>query len=210
MLLKSGLLTAALTAPAWAQPEKTHPAIATGTDSMAEPPSRLAAYLYGKEQIGALYAVGRQWDKKLGLQQGCKDSYNIQPAGLFLLKPIDFPRRQAASRRRRLAAPLRLRALRQAHDLQRRLRRPSGRPAGGAATRAGRYQRFGPAPRRHPEGCHHGSSAQAGETCKRLQNGRAHRHPPHPSAARDSRSRQAGRPLGGNLDFPAVAAETYN
>lgn len=91
LLLKSGLLTAALTAPAWAQPDKTHPVIATGTDSMAEPPSRLAAYLYGKEQIGALYAVGRQWDKKLGLQQGCKDSYNIQPAGLFLLKPIDFP-----------------------------------------------------------------------------------------------------------------------
>lgn len=54
-------------------------------------PSRLTAYLYGKEQIGALYEAGRQWDKKLGLQQDCKGPYNIQPAGLFLLKAIDFP-----------------------------------------------------------------------------------------------------------------------
>jgi hypothetical protein len=54
-------------------------------------PSRLTAYLYGKEQIGALYEVGREWDKKLGLQQDCKGPYNIQPAAVFLLKPIDFP-----------------------------------------------------------------------------------------------------------------------
>lgn len=57
----------------------------------ARQPSRLTAYLYGKEQIGALYEVGRQWDRKLGLQQDCKGAYNIQPAALFLLKPIDFP-----------------------------------------------------------------------------------------------------------------------
>lgn len=54
-------------------------------------PSRLTAYLYGKEQIGALYEAGREWDRKLGLQQDCKGPYNIQPAALFLLKPIDFP-----------------------------------------------------------------------------------------------------------------------
>jgi hypothetical protein len=66
------------------------------TPAPAEPgdtrqPSRLTAYLYGKEQIGALYEAGRDWDKKLGLQQDCKGPYNIQPAALFLLKPIDFP-----------------------------------------------------------------------------------------------------------------------
>lgn len=66
-------------------------ATAPGADGEGRQPSRLSAYLYGKEQIGELYAAGRQWDKKLGLQQGCKGPYNIQPAGLFLLKPIDFP-----------------------------------------------------------------------------------------------------------------------
>ncbi|MBM3391809.1 MAG: hypothetical protein FJY34_07535 [Betaproteobacteria bacterium] len=54
-------------------------------------PSRLTAYLYGKEQIGALYEAGRQWDRKLGLQPDCKTPYNIQPLNLFLLKGIEFP-----------------------------------------------------------------------------------------------------------------------
>lgn len=73
------------------------PASAPSPDtSPAEPgvarrPSRLTAYLYGKEQIGALYEIGRQWDKKLGLQQDCKSQYNIQPLNLFLLKGIEFP-----------------------------------------------------------------------------------------------------------------------
>lgn len=62
-----------------------------GTASEGRQPSRLSAYLYGKDQIGELYAAGRLWDKKLGLQQDCKGPYNIQPAGLFLLKAIDFP-----------------------------------------------------------------------------------------------------------------------
>lgn len=66
------------------------PPVAPATGEAGQP-SRLTAYLYGKEQIGELYSVGRQWDKKLGLQQDCKGPYNIQPAGLFLLKPIDFP-----------------------------------------------------------------------------------------------------------------------
>jgi hypothetical protein len=76
------LLTGLLAAPAAAQ------APAPGE---ANKPSRLTAYLYGKEQIAALYEAGRQWDNKLGLQQDCKGPYNIQPVGLFLLKPIDFP-----------------------------------------------------------------------------------------------------------------------
>ncbi len=57
----------------------------------ARQPSRLSSYLYGKEQIGALYEVGRGWDRKLGLQQDCKGPYNIQPLSLFLLKGIEFP-----------------------------------------------------------------------------------------------------------------------
>lgn len=67
------------------------PSTPAGTAGEAKPPSRLSGYLYGKEQIAELYAAGRQWDKKLGLQQDCKSPYNIQPAGLFLLKAIDFP-----------------------------------------------------------------------------------------------------------------------
>lgn len=79
------LLAGLLAAPAFSQ---------TGTPATAvEPrqPSRLTAYLYGKEQIAQLYEVGRQWDRKLGLHQDCKAAYNIQPAGLFILKPIEFP-----------------------------------------------------------------------------------------------------------------------
>ncbi len=64
---------------------------APAPSGVAHQPSRLTAYLYGKEQIGELYTVGRQWDRKLGLQQDCKGPYNIQPVGLFLLKAIDFP-----------------------------------------------------------------------------------------------------------------------
>lgn len=76
--------------PVLAAAQVPAPATATATGE-ARQPSRLSSYLYGKEQIGELYAAGRQWDKKLGLQQDCKGPYNIQPAGLFLLKPIDFP-----------------------------------------------------------------------------------------------------------------------
>lgn len=82
-ILLTGLLAACLVTPAGAQ--------APAAPSEARQPARLTAYLYGKEQIGALYEVGRQWDKKLGLQQDCKGPYNIQPAGLFLIRPIDFP-----------------------------------------------------------------------------------------------------------------------
>lgn len=81
------LLTACLAAPAGAQAPATPPA----SGGEARQPSRLTAYFHGKEQIGALYEVGRQWDKKLGLQQDCKGPYNIQPLSIFLLKPIDFP-----------------------------------------------------------------------------------------------------------------------
>lgn len=79
-LILTGWLTAFLAIPAGAQ--------ASGESRQ---PSRLTAYLYGKEQIGELYAVGRHWDKKLGLQQDCKSPYNIQPLSLFLLKDIEFP-----------------------------------------------------------------------------------------------------------------------
>lgn len=58
-------------------------------------PSRLIAYLYGREQIAALYAAGREWDSRLGLQQGCKGAYNIQPLNLFLLEPVDYPESKA-------------------------------------------------------------------------------------------------------------------
>lgn len=82
-ILLTGLLAACLVTPAGAQ--------APAAPGEARQPARLTAYLYGKEQIGELYAIGRQWDKKLGLQQDCKGAYNIQPAGLFLIRPIDFP-----------------------------------------------------------------------------------------------------------------------
>jgi hypothetical protein len=82
-ILLAGLLTACLATPSGAQ--------APAAPGEAMQPARLTAYLYGKEQIGELYAIGRQWDKKLGLQQDCKGAYNIQPAGLFLIRPIDFP-----------------------------------------------------------------------------------------------------------------------
>ncbi len=72
-----------------APPSATAPAPAEPADTRQ--PSRLTSYLYGKEQIGALYEVGREWDKKLGLQQDCKGPYNIQPLSLFLLKGIEFP-----------------------------------------------------------------------------------------------------------------------
>jgi hypothetical protein len=85
--LMTGLLAACLAGEAGAQA----PAPIASSDGGARQPSRLTAYFHGKEQIGELYAVGRQWDKKLGLQQDCKGPYNIQPASLFLLKPIDFP-----------------------------------------------------------------------------------------------------------------------
>ena len=81
------LLTACLAAPAGAQA----PATPAASGGEARQPSRLTAYFHGKDQIGALYEVGRQWDKKLGLQQDCKGPYNIQPLSIFLLKPIDFP-----------------------------------------------------------------------------------------------------------------------
>jgi len=84
-------LQAVLSTAATAQAPTPAAPTAAGTAGEARQPSRLSAYLYGKEQIGELYAAGRQWDKKLGLQQDCKGPYNIQPAGLFLLKPIDFP-----------------------------------------------------------------------------------------------------------------------
>jgi hypothetical protein len=86
--LLTGLLAACLAGEAGAQaPAPTPPA----SGGEARQPSRLTAYFHGKEQIGALYEVGRQWDKKLGLQQDCKGPYNIQPLSIFLLKPIDFP-----------------------------------------------------------------------------------------------------------------------
>lgn len=84
LLLAGLLLAASLAAPSGAA--NTPP-----SGGEARQPSRLTAYFHGKEQIGELYAVGRQWDKKLGLQQDCKDPYNIQPLSIFLLKPIDFP-----------------------------------------------------------------------------------------------------------------------
>ncbi|MDT3735354.1 MAG: hypothetical protein ROZ00_03900 [Denitratisoma sp.] len=74
-------------APVGAQAPNAIPA--SGSESRQ--PSRLTAYLNGKDQIGEMYAIGRQWDKKLGLQQNCKEPYNIQPLSIFLLKPIDFP-----------------------------------------------------------------------------------------------------------------------
>ena len=67
------------------------PAPTPADSGEARQPSRLTAYFYGKDQIGELYAIGRQWDKKLGLQQDCKGPYNIQPLSLFLLKGIEFP-----------------------------------------------------------------------------------------------------------------------
>lgn len=81
------LLAACLAAPAGAHAPGAPPA--SGGESRQ--PSRLTAYLNGKDQIGEMYAIGRQWDKKLGLQQDCKGPYNIQPLSIFLLKPIDFP-----------------------------------------------------------------------------------------------------------------------
>jgi hypothetical protein len=88
-LLLTGWLAAFSALPAYAQaPKPTPPSVPAGE---ARQPSRLTAYLYSKEQIGELYAVGRQWDRKLGLQQVCKSPYNIQPLSLFLLKAIDFP-----------------------------------------------------------------------------------------------------------------------
>lgn len=85
------LLTACLAGPAGAQVPATPPA----SGSEARQPSRLTAYLNGKDQIGEMYTTGRQWDKKLGLQQDCKGPYNIQPLSIFLLKPIDFPEGKA-------------------------------------------------------------------------------------------------------------------
>lgn len=85
------LLTAFLAAPAGAQAPATPPA----SGGEARQPTRLTAYLNGKDQIGEMYAIGRQWDKKLGLQQDCKGPYNIQPLSIFLLKPIDFPEGKA-------------------------------------------------------------------------------------------------------------------
>ena len=87
-----GWLSASLAMPASAQSSNptTTPA-ASGTAGGTRQPSRLTAYLNGKEQISEMYAIGRQWDKKLGLQQRCKGPYNIQPLSIFLLKPIDFP-----------------------------------------------------------------------------------------------------------------------
>ena len=84
-------LAAGIAAPAGAQVSATPPA----SGSEARQPSRLTAYLNGKDQIGEMYAIGRQWDKKLGLQQDCKGPYNIQPLSIFLLKPIDFPEGKA-------------------------------------------------------------------------------------------------------------------
>ena len=81
-----GTLAALLLLPAGALRAET-----LGNLAELKPGSRLAAYFYGREQVSDLYAIGRHWDKKLGLQQDCKGQYNIQPAGLFLLKPIDFP-----------------------------------------------------------------------------------------------------------------------
>lgn len=70
-------------------------ATAQSASDDARQPSRLTAYLYGKEQIAALYEAGRHWDGKLGLQQRCKGAYNIQPLGLFVLRAIDFPPQKA-------------------------------------------------------------------------------------------------------------------
>lgn len=85
-LLLTGWLAALPAATAGAETPNPFPP----APGEARQPSRLTTYLYGKDQIGELYAVGREWDKKLGLQD-CKGPYNIQPAGLFLLRPIDFP-----------------------------------------------------------------------------------------------------------------------
>ena len=77
-------------APASAPAPVTAPASAAESEDGRQP-SRLTAYLYGKEQIAALYETGREWDRKLGLQQDCKGPYNIQPLNLFLLRGIEFP-----------------------------------------------------------------------------------------------------------------------
>lgn len=71
---------------------------APGAPDAAGPASRLSAYLYGREQIAALYEAGRHWDRKLGLQQDCRGPYNIQPLKLFLLEAIDFPSDRAHPR----------------------------------------------------------------------------------------------------------------
>lgn len=91
-LLLTALLALSIAAPSGAQaPVPSNAAGTPASGGEARQPSRLTAYFHGKEQIGALYEVGRQWDKKLGLQQDCKGPYNIQPLSIFLLKPIDFP-----------------------------------------------------------------------------------------------------------------------
>ena len=83
--LLTGWLAFLPAAPAGAQATNVPPAAGE-----VKPASRLTVYLYGKEQIGELYTVGRLWDNKLGLQQNCKEPYNVQPLNLFLLRPIEF------------------------------------------------------------------------------------------------------------------------
>lgn len=53
--------------------------------------SRILAYLTDKSATKALYELGSNWDKKLGI--GCSGEYSVKvhPAYIVVLKPIDFP-----------------------------------------------------------------------------------------------------------------------
>lgn len=52
---------------------------------------KTAAYIYGRPMQEAMYRLAIEQDKKFGLQQGCKSEYKVQPYGISVLQPIDFP-----------------------------------------------------------------------------------------------------------------------
>jgi hypothetical protein len=54
-------------------------------------PGRFSMYQQSHETLAQLNDVGLFWDHQLGLQQGCKNPYQVKPVNLVLLRPVHFP-----------------------------------------------------------------------------------------------------------------------
>lgn len=52
--------------------------------------SALAAYIFSEDQQNKLRKTGEHWDKKLNLQQDCKEKSEVVGITFMLIEPIDF------------------------------------------------------------------------------------------------------------------------
>jgi len=57
--------------------------------------TKIFSYLSSHEQMEAMYRVGVSWDRRLGLQQDCRQQYRVNPLSLRVISPISLPEGQS-------------------------------------------------------------------------------------------------------------------